>query len=148
MDTSKKISKQKGSVLVFALIVLSFLLIASLSIATLSISETKSSIALDRSTVAFSIADSGAEILLEKIYGNTCNGQALSCLGTCNITNSKAGITGSINNGSYRVEFYETSGDPVDSCATASWRADIESIQSEGSYGNTTRAVKVDIDPL
>ena len=148
MNVSQDISKLKGSVLVFSLIVLAFLLVASLSIATLTLSETKSSIALNRSTVAFQIADSGAEILLEQIYGNTCNGQRLDCLGTCSIQNSQAGITGGINNGTYRVIFYDTNGSPLNSCSDTTWRDAVQSIQSEGNYGDTTRAVKVDIDPV
>ena len=144
----QQISKQKGSVLVFSLIVLSFLLIASLSIATVTVSETKSSVTLERSTVAFQIADSGAEILLEKIYSNTCNGQRLDCLGTCAVRNNKAGIEGTINNGTYRVEFFQIGGTPLNSCSTTTWRVDTESIQSEGIYGNTTRAVKVDVNPF
>ncbi|MEK9173818.1 MAG: hypothetical protein AAB845_00970, partial [Patescibacteria group bacterium] len=132
MNISHTTLKQKGSVLVFSLIVLSFLLVASLSIATLTISETKSSIALDRSTVAFQIADSGAEIVLEQIYNNTCNGQRLDCLGTCSIQNGQAGITGSINNGTYRVIFYDTNDSPLSSCSISTWRDDVESIQSEG----------------
>jgi hypothetical protein len=147
MNMLQSNQRRKGSVLVFSLIVLSFLLVASLSIATLTLSETKSSIALNRSTVAFQIADSGAEILLEQIYGNTCNTQRLDCLGTCNIQNSQAGITGSINNGSYRVIFYDTTGNTLSSCSDTTWRDAVQSIQSEGNYGDTTRAVKVDIDP-
>lgn len=147
MNVSSNTSKRTGSVLVFSLIVLSFLLVASLSIATLTLSETKSSIALNRSTVAFQIADSGAEILLEQIYGNTCNGQRLDCLGTCSVQNSQAVITGSINNGTYAVFFYDTNGSPLGSCSDNTWRDTVQSIQSEGSYSDTTRAVKVDIDP-
>ncbi len=140
--------KQQGSVLVFALIILSFLLIASLSAAALTLSEAKSSIVLNRSSFAFQIADSGAEIVLDKVYANNCNGQRLDCLGSCTITNGKAGIEGNINNGAYRVTFYQHSGSAIDSCATSTWRADVESIQSEGTYGGTKRAVKIDVDPL
>lgn len=148
MNTKYKGIQQKGSALVFSLIVLSFLLIASLSLAALSVSETRSAISLDRSVVAFQIADSGIEVVLEKIYKGTCNGQNLDCLGACNLQNSKAGITGTVNSGAYRVEFYDQNGSALSSCNTSTWRADTESIQSEGTYKNTTRAVKVDVNPV
>lgn len=137
----------------FALITLSFLLIASLSIATLTASETRSSLSIDRSVVAFQIADAGIETILEKIYSNTCNGQRLDCLvsspvSTCSVVNGAAGLGGDINSGSYRVVFYKSNGNPIDSCSTTSWRVDTESIQSEGVYNKTTRAVKVDVNPV
>jgi Tfp pilus assembly protein PilX len=148
MNIMQKTQQRKGSVLVFSLIVLSFLLVASLSIATRTISETKSSISLDRSTVAFQIADSGIEIVLEKIYGDTCNGQALDCLGNCTIKDDKAVVRGLIAGGLYKVNFYDQDGDALNSCSNSTWRTDVESIQSEGSYGETTRAVKVDVNPV
>lgn len=140
--------QNKGSVLVFALIVLSLLLVASLSIATVTISGTKSATVLNRSTVAFQIADSGVEEVLEQIYNTSCNSSPLSCLGSCSVVDSKAGVTGSINGGAYRVTFFEADGDPISSCSVVGWRSTLNSIQSEGTYGNTTRAVKADIKPL
>ena len=139
--------KQKGSVLVFTLIILSFLLVASLSLATIAVSEKRGVNAISRSVVAFQIADSGLEKVLEKIYGATCNGQRLDCLGTCTVINSEAVITGTINSGTYQVAFYKNGGNPLTSCGDTNWRNDTESTQSEGVYNGTTRAVKIDINP-
>ncbi len=151
--------KQKGSVLVFSLIILSFLLVASLSIATINISEKRAVNAVSRSVVAFQIADSGLEKLLERVYNGTCDGQSLSCLAssgdTCTVVNGQAGINGSINSGTYRVTFFEPpniptypNGKPLSTCSDGAWRANTESVRSEGNFNGTARAVKIDVNPV
>jgi Tfp pilus assembly protein PilX len=139
--------KQKGSVLVFTLIILSLLLVASLSLATVSISESLGVNAISRSIVAFQIADSGLETVLQEVYEGDCNSGRLDCLGSCSVVGGEAGINGNINAGTFRVVFYETGGTALTSCADTSWRTTTESVQSEGLYNGTTRAVKIDIDP-
>ncbi|OGI22169.1 MAG: hypothetical protein A2808_04065 [Candidatus Moranbacteria bacterium RIFCSPHIGHO2_01_FULL_55_24] len=133
--------KARGSVLVFSLIVLSFLLISALSVAAVAVSETKTSIAVNRSSVAFQAADSGVEILLEKIYSGSCDSSALSCLGTC----SGGEITGNVGSGNYKINFYENDGAHISSCSTTTWRTDVVHLKSEGIYGRTTRAVEVEV---
>jgi Tfp pilus assembly protein PilX len=144
--------KQNGSVLVFTLIILSFLLVASLSLAAVSISEKRSINAVSRSVVAFQIADSGLEKMLERTYKGSCNGQRLDCLASsgdsCSVSNGSAGVNGSINNGSYRVTFIKHDGSNLTSCSDSGWRADVESMRSEGVYSGTARAVKIDINPI
>mgnify|MGYP003418489366 FL=1 len=144
--------KQNGSVLVFSLILLSFLLVASLSLAIVSVSEKRSINAVSRSVVAFQIADSGLEKMLERTYKGSCNGQRLDCLASsgdsCSVVNGSAGINGSINNGGYRVTFIKHNGSSLTNCSDSSWRADTESMRSEGNYSGTARAVKIDINPL
>jgi Tfp pilus assembly protein PilX len=139
--------KQKGSVLVFTLIILSFLLVASLSLATVSTSETRGVNAISRSIVAFQIADSGLETVLQEVYKGNCNNGRLDCLGGCSVVGGEAGINGHINAGIFRVVFYQTGGNALTSCADTSWRTIAESAQSEGVYNGTTRAVKIDLDP-
>lgn len=145
--------KQKASVLVFTLIILSFLLVAALSIATVNMSEKRSVNAVSRSVVAFQIADSGLEKILERIYRGNCNTQRIdSCLATngdtCNVVNGAVGIDGTINNGSYRITFTKHDGSALTSCSDQNWRTDAESLRSEGNYRGTARAVKIDINPL
>ncbi|MCW1887933.1 MAG: hypothetical protein KIH67_000045 [Candidatus Moranbacteria bacterium] len=144
--------KQKGSVLVFTLIILSLLLVASLSLAAVSISEKRSVNAVSRSIVAFQIADSGLEKILERTYKGSCNGQRLDCLASngdsCSVVNGVAGINGSINNGAYRVTFTRHNGTNITGCSDSNWRAETESMRSEGNYNGTARAVKIDVNPL
>lgn len=143
----KKRAMRRGSVLVFTLFILLFLLIAALSVANLATSESKGTIALNRSAIAFQIADSGMEILLERIYSGSYDAQPLRNLapsgGNCN----GGEITGSFANGAYAITVYDVDGDLMTDCGSTVWRRDIESLQSTGSYGGTTRAVKVDVDP-
>ncbi len=60
--------KQKGSVLVFSLLVLTILLASALAVMSVAVVEQQSSFATQRSVIAFQAADSGAERVLERIY--------------------------------------------------------------------------------
>jgi uncharacterized membrane protein len=58
----------KGSVLVFSLIVLSIVLSAALSVAVVNVSNRKSAGSTGQSVQSFQVADSGVEMALEAIY--------------------------------------------------------------------------------
>jgi Tfp pilus assembly protein PilX len=135
------LKRARGSVLVFSLIILSFLLIASISLATVALSGTRATSALNRSSVAFQAADAGSELTLQKIYAASCDTSRLSCLGSC----SSGRIEGTVGNASYDVNFYDTSGTRITDCNSTSWRADVETLLSEGAFGGTTRAVQVEV---
>src|SRR3990167_8615687 len=64
----KSLSHRKGSVLIFSLIVLAFMLVSALSIATVSVTEKRASLSTEKSSRSFQVADSGVEIMLQKIY--------------------------------------------------------------------------------
>ncbi len=63
-----RIKKQKGSILVFALIVLSFILIAAFSVAGVTLIERRSADISVNSTTAFQNADKGMEEFLQQLY--------------------------------------------------------------------------------
>ncbi len=136
---------KKGSILVFSLIVLAFLLVSSLSIATLSMVERRTSSATDRSTRSFQVADSGVELVLQKIYKgsfSTLNDLAASLGTTCN---AQGEITAVLSSGTYTVSFYDNDNNKftLADCSSATWRDRIVKVKSEGVSGNTTRAVEV-----
>lgn len=142
---------QKGFVLVFSLIVMAFLLISSFSIATLSAVERRTSSATDRSTRSFQIADSGAELVLQKIYKggfSTLDDLADSLDTECD---SQGEIRSTINSGTYTVSFYEKDSDgdikklTHSVCDDIAWRDRVVQIKSEGVSQGTTRAIEVEV---
>lgn len=62
------LQKQKGSALVFSLLVLSILLASAIAVMSVAVVEQQSSFATQRSVIAFQAADSGAERVLERVY--------------------------------------------------------------------------------
>jgi hypothetical protein len=142
----KAFFSHKGSVLVFALVILAFSLIAALSIATLSITERRSSFATEKSSRSFQVADSGAEIILQKIYkGSFATLKLLAPTvlnGVCTDVNGVGVISGSTSDGVYKVSLYDDLGAPI-LCDSPTWRNQVAQLKSEGTSGNTIRAVEV-----
>ncbi len=62
---------KKGSVLVLSLIILAFMLVSALSVATISVTEKRASLATDKSSRSFQVADTGVEMVLQQIYKNS-----------------------------------------------------------------------------
>ncbi len=154
--------KTKGSVLVFALLILAFSLVSALSIATLSGTERRASLATEKSSRSFQVADSGMEAILYKIYKVNDIGPAYDNLnelaGDMGVTcSSSAGEIkfGTTTNG-YTIYFYELdpSAPSPTNCQSPDWREKITHIKSVGTSGNTTRAINVGLsapcvpDPL
>ena len=131
---------RKGSVLVFTLLVLFMLLISALGIASVTLIERKTSGTTGKSTQSFQVADSGAEVVLQKIYKDSSSGDTLNDLF---VGCSSGQISGSINVGKdYSVTLYtDQEGTTVADCADNV--ADIRLIKSVGSYAQTKRAVEV-----
>ncbi len=134
---------QKGSVLVFSLIVLSIILSAAITVVTVSITNQRSASSTGKSVQSFQVADSGIELALQKIYKNnyatlsamaTGMGGGASCSGG---TISKNNVVG----GSIKVSFYDNDGNLV-TCAATDWRDKVVRIKSEGSAFGTTRVVE------
>ena len=134
---------QKGSVLVFSLIVLSIILSAAITVATVSITNQRSASSTGKSVQSFQVADSGIELALQKIYKNnyatlsamaTGMGGGASCAGG---TISKNNVVG----GNIKVSFYDNDGNLL-TCAATDWRDKVVRIKSEGSAFGTTRVVE------
>jgi hypothetical protein len=86
--------KQKGSVLVFALVILSFILLTSFSIASISLIERRSSDASVNSATAFQNSDKGMEEFLQQLYNDLDQ------------TDTLVDLTDSLND-IYGVDIYE-----------------------------------------
>ena len=150
----------RGSVLVFALLVLSIFLSIALSTAGIVISDKNSSRATEKSTLAFQIADGAAENVLKRVYKNTdatlndLTQNLYSNLeqGTqgrpqCNVSSGTiSGSLPSASSGRYEVTFFDGNGAPL-ACGSTTWRTDVKRIVSSGTFGGATRAIDVSIRP-
>jgi len=135
----KKLKKTKASVLVFALIILFIGIAAAIGIASSTMISQKNSINTASSTQSFQVADSGAEIVLNKIK-NASDGDTLGSLG---LSCSSGVITGNIGTGKeYKITAFRIDeSNPITDCSAS--LSDIDRIKSIGSYKNTNRAVEV-----
>lgn len=149
MNLFCKTSSIKGSVLIFSLIILAFMLISALSVATVSVTEKRASLSTEKSGRSFQVADSGVEFILQKIYKgnyNTLDDLATALGTTCD---AQGEIGAPLNSGAYNISFYDNAGVKFTSsdCNDLTWRDRVVRIKSEGTSGNTTRAVEVGIAP-
>ena len=132
----------KGSVLVFSLIVLSIVLsivlFAALSVAVVNVSNRKSAGSTGQSVQSFQVADSGVELMLKKIYKDPTN-VALSSLGTACTSGV---VSTSVSGGLVRVSFFDDANAQVTDCASTTWRESLAKIKVEGTSAGTTRVIE------
>jgi hypothetical protein len=144
MKTIKKTKTKHGSVLVFSLIILFMGVAIALGVAFTSIISTKMSTTTGKSVSAFQVADSGAEIILQKIASDSSidiNQLAASLTTSCYVEDSESKIKVDMGSGkNYTVTFADSSGNPLDCSASVS---SINRIKSVGTYAQTTRAIDV-----
>ena len=132
----------KGSVLVFSLIILSIILSAAITVATVSVTNQRSATATGKSVQSFQVADSGIELALQKIYKGTYTSSdslatamtGMACSGT---TLTKSDVAG----GTVSLTLFDTDGNPIN-CSDTSWRDKVVKVKSEGSAFGTTRVVE------
>ncbi|MCK9379389.1 MAG: hypothetical protein M0P97_04580, partial [Candidatus Moranbacteria bacterium] len=133
---------KKGSILAFTLIVVLMTLVVALGILTVSNTEIKTSSATDKSAVSFQVADTGMEIVLDKLKNAVRIDRTLS-----NVFPNCAGgiVPGTVDGAvskSYRVAFYK-SDDTLMVCNEEI--KEISSMKSVGSYARIKRAVSSNV---
>ena len=131
--------------MIYTLIILSLLLVISFSIISVNESQTRSAIATDESVVAFFLAESGAEIMLDRIYSNTYNAGALGNLYSGSCTDGL--FTSTLSTGTWTAAFYGTDGQQFTSCSDTSWRANVDAMKIDGNHSNTIRSIRMSIKP-
>lgn len=144
---------KKGSALVFSLIILFFLLVSALSVATVSVTEKRALLSSNKTNVAFQVADSGIEMVLQKVYKSTPAPATLNALAAaigagvkCDDTGSYTTISFNAAQGKVIIAFYKgVNGTDLytGSCTATDWLNDVNKIKSTGMYGNTVRSVEV-----
>lgn len=149
MYLSRKQTQVKGSVLMFSLILLSFMLISALSLAAVSVTERRASFSTEKSSRSFQVADSGVEIILQRIYSGTYDTSPLSALAVsgASCVNGEIIDSSTLSPSAYTISFYDNSGGKLMNCTDTTWRAQVVKIKSEGMSGNTTRALEVGVRP-
>ncbi|MFH0969476.1 MAG: pilus assembly PilX N-terminal domain-containing protein [Patescibacteria group bacterium] len=143
----QKIRKKYGSALVFSLIILFIGVVMALGIASTAVISKKMSGTTGKSTSSFQIADSGAEIVLQKIYKDDTLTDLQSLASSLGTSCSSGNIASSISSGKdYSITFFKDDGSgndvPVIDCSTTQI-SDITKIKSVGTYASTSRAVEV-----
>ena len=160
-----RIKKQKGSILVFALVVLSFILIAAFSVAGVTLIERRSADISVNSTTAFQNADKGMEEFLQQLYQDLDQSDSLtdmaSALSTIyadevykceDSTNNNVAATIGNTNTRFIISAYEegvpgptgsgwTTTKPITDCEEQ--LANVSRFKVAGNYSNAVRAVFV-----
>ena len=132
--------------MIYVLTVLSVLLVISLSIISVNQAQTRSAIATDESVIAFFLAESGAEIMLDRIYSNSYNSSSLGSVysGSC----SSGVFTNALSTGVWTATFYDTDGAQITSCSDTSWRTNVDEMKIDGNHSNTIRSIRTSIKPV
>ena len=155
---------QKGSVLVFALIVLSFILVTAFSLASVSLIERRSSGVSVNSSTAFQNSDEGMEEFLQQIYKELDPNDDLAEMGAqfnsiygsgyaCVDSGGSPARLGSQDTEFIITAYRENPNPPIvdptsggwnsieaiDDCGTA--LADVSRFRATGNYNNASRAV-------
>lgn len=130
--------------MIYVLVTLSVLLAISFSVVSINESQTRSAISTDESVVAFFLAESGAEIMLDRIYSGTYDSGSLSGLQS----NCSNGIfTNTLSSGTWTASFFDNNGDRLTSCSSTSWRDDVDEMKIDGNHSNTIRSIRMSIEP-
>jgi len=130
-----------GSALIFTLIILFIGVVAAVGVASTTVISRKMSTTTGKSVASFQVADSGAEIVLQRMKDvlDSDSGATINDLG---ITCSSGTVSGSINSGKeYRVTFLDENGTQLSAGCNASL-SDVQKIRSVGTYAQISRAVE------
>ena len=129
----------------YTLVILAILLVIAASVVTVNQSQARNAISTDESVVAFFLAESGAEVLLDRIYSGNYNSGSLSSLHSgCN----DGVFQETLSTGVWTATFYDEDGDKLDSCSDTSWRSDVSEMKVDGNHSNTIRSIRMSIRPL
>jgi len=132
----------KGSVLAFSLIIMGMMLVVALGLASVSSIERKTSSSTNKSNQSFQVADSGVEMVLNRIK-NAAGLVDIANLGsglTCDATTGN--ISASLSNGTVDVALLDEAGAPVSCNSSTRTLADVKKIKSVGTFAGTTRAIE------
>lgn len=139
--------KQKGSALVFALIMLSIMIVIAVGSFSASVIDQKTSNDTERSVSAFQAADTGVEEVLKIINSEIELGGSLQTLASAGLCNSGSQYVDSTSLAGrmIKVSFYKTGDVLVTDCFSAII-SEIDYIKSTGEFGGTVRAVSVSVE--
>ena len=141
--------KQKGSALVYALIMLSIMIVIAAGSFSASVIDQKTSNDTTKSVTAFQAADTGVEKVLDVINAYIVNGSETATLSEAGLCippettyteTSAAGVKTT-------VSFYKAGDILITDCSAAeSTIKNLDYIKSVGEFGGTVRAVAVSVE--
>ncbi|QQS21155.1 MAG: LamG domain-containing protein [Candidatus Moraniibacteriota bacterium] len=135
----------RGSVLAYTLIVLAIVLAASIGMMASSVTDLQSISSNTRSSSAFQIADSSAQLIRATIKNPSGVPSSADTIGeywtNCRNRDGKASVTGEMLGGTYEVSFL--GGEPEQDLECGDDVSAVTVIKSVGSYRDTARAVRV-----
>ena len=140
MIKNNKNQTHKASILAVSLIIMGVMIVISLGIATSAIQSRKSSIGSSKSSVAFQNADSGVEIVMQKIKDNADPADTISDVDPLSDSDGCNGIVNSANK--YRVELRKADGTAI---VCSDLVSDIDTIKSIGYSSQDTRAIQASV---
>lgn len=155
---NKKQKHQRGSVLVFSLLVLTLLLSIAISGAAVVIADKNAARSTDKSVLSFQIADGAVENILKRVYRDNPSTGPLTDATLDNLAGnlygSTTGCTGGVirgvlpsSSGTYSAGFFESDGITSIGCSDGSWRTKLAYLKVTGTYAGTTRALSVGVKP-
>jgi len=142
MFIKNKTKKYKGSVLVFSMILLSIILTSALAIGAAAVIERKNSLASNKSTQGFQVADTGVEMVAKKIREAAATQTIIGLWPGCSDAGG-AHVTDSTIGTANIYFFKDTAATTADLCADTVDK--IQSVRSVGTYSTTTRAVQASV---
>lgn len=132
----------KGAALIFAMIILGITTVIALGLATSSTIGVQSASVTDDSTVAFQMADSGAERSFLKLLKLDTRVEKIQEIGPCDAGTKKVSIS-PVSGGRYELQFFTENGiDPL-SCDADTLQ--IRKGQSTGYFGKAVRKIEFSI---
>lgn len=130
-----------ASALIFTLIILFIGVVSAIGIASATLISRKMSTTSGKSVASFQVADSGAEIVLQKMK-DTLDSDSNAKITDMGMTCSNGTVTGSISSGKeYEVAFLDENGNQLAAGCSAQI-SDVQKIRSIGTYAQISRAIE------
>ena len=130
----------RGSILAFTLIILGLMLVIAIGIASVTIQERNSASTGGASTQAFQVADSGVELVIQKIKQSpTDTVDSLKKAGTTCADGTITMDVG-ISGGSTKITFYKDDNNAPATCGDL--LASVKKVKSVGTFASASRAIE------
>jgi len=130
-----------ASALIFTLIILFIGVVSAIGIASATLISRKMSTTSGKSVASFQIADSGAEIILQKMK-DTLDSDSNAKITDMGITCSNGTVSGNISSGKeYEITFLDENGNQLPAGCSAQI-SDVQKIRSIGTYAQISRAIE------
>ena len=130
-----------ASALIFTLIILFIGVVSAIGIASATLISRKMSTTSGKSVASFQIADSGAEIILQKMK-DTLDSDSNAKITDMGLSCSNGTVSGNISSGKeYEITFLDENGNQLAGGCSAPI-SDVQKIRSIGTYAQISRAIE------